>query len=393
MPKSIEAIIKPELLIWARETVGFSIQEAAKKIGVSEEKLELWENGAGLPTVSQLRKIADVYKRPLVAFYLPEPPPAVKQPHDYRRMDIEGEYSPALRIELRKAVYRRKIAMELLQELDEEIKPFDYKASINDDVTVLSEYMRGILGIPIGEQLAWKSSYQAFKSWKSAIENLDILVFQTANINKNQISLDEMRGLSISEEYLPVILINSADAVNGRIFTMFHELVHILLHNGGICDLEDYSRPIKEEQKIEFFCNNVAGLTLVPNDVLIREEIVSRKKQNSWEDYELARLANRFSVSQEVILRRLLTLDKITKDFYEEKRGELLKQYGKRKPSENSGGPPYYRLVLRNNGIAYTKLVLDAYYRDCITISQVSNYLGAKLKHFKSIEDALIYSS
>lgn len=395
MVKSIEAIVKPELLTWARESIGLQPVVAAKKIGVDVEKLESWENGENRPTIAQLRKAANAYKRPLVAFYLPKPPIALEPLRDYRRIGEieEREYSPALRLELRKARHRREVAIDILQELDEEIPLFEEKASIHDDPDVLSNRIRDLLGISIEEQFQWETRYQALNSWKNAVENSGSLVFQTASTVDSRIKLKEMRGVLMSEEHLPVILINSADAVNGKIFTLLHEFVHLLLHSGGVCDLEDYRNPVTDEERIEAFCNRVTGAALVPQDCLLSERIVSAQgKEATWTDYDLSRLASRFSVSKEVILRRFLILGRTTKDFYEKKRKEFLEQYEQyRNRKKSSGGPAYFRLVMRNNGLAYTKLVLEAYYQDYITMSEVSDYLGMKLKHFKKIEDEVMY--
>jgi len=64
----VEALVKPELLRWGRETAGLTIEAAAKKITVTPERLLSWENGHSRPSIPQLRKMADVYKRPLAAF-------------------------------------------------------------------------------------------------------------------------------------------------------------------------------------------------------------------------------------------------------------------------------------------------------------------------------------
>ncbi len=69
MARSIEALVKPELLIWGRETAGLSWEVAAQKIGVGMERLVKWECGTERPTVAKLRDDARVYKRPTAAFY------------------------------------------------------------------------------------------------------------------------------------------------------------------------------------------------------------------------------------------------------------------------------------------------------------------------------------
>lgn len=81
MGKIVRALVEPDMLVWARESAGYSIEAAARKIGVPLERLHGWENEKvkNLPTLNQLRKMASVYKRPLSAFYLSEwPPPSWK---------------------------------------------------------------------------------------------------------------------------------------------------------------------------------------------------------------------------------------------------------------------------------------------------------------------------
>jgi len=106
MTASVKAIIKPEILVWARTSAGYrDLDEAATKVGVKPEKLAAWESGSDSPTVVQLRKVAGVYKRPIAVFYLPNVPKGVDVLHDFRTVygGKAGEYSPALRFEIRRA--------------------------------------------------------------------------------------------------------------------------------------------------------------------------------------------------------------------------------------------------------------------------------------------------
>ena len=120
---------------------------------------------------------------------------------------------------------------------------------------------------------------------------------------------EEARGFSISEKRFPVIVVNSGDAHGARIFTLLHEFTHILLDTGGICDLEEYSQAHTLEQNIEKFCNRVAGAALVPASLLEAHVIAQRHgRYLEWEDEEIWNLSIEFSVSEEVIVRRLLIL-------------------------------------------------------------------------------------
>jgi len=72
---SVKAKVKPELLRWARESAGYSVTEAARKLSkLAPERLEQWESGEDQPTIARLRHMARVYRRPLSVFYLPEVP-------------------------------------------------------------------------------------------------------------------------------------------------------------------------------------------------------------------------------------------------------------------------------------------------------------------------------
>ena len=121
MARSVEALVNADILRWARDSAGFNLDDAAEKIGVSSDKLSLWEEGEARPTIKQLFKLSSVYKRPATAFYLSKVPqqPTLQYQGDYRRLPgiAEDKKSPSLVFALRRAEYRRRIAIELYQEL------------------------------------------------------------------------------------------------------------------------------------------------------------------------------------------------------------------------------------------------------------------------------------
>src|SRR5947209_395540 len=101
-----EAFVKPELLAWAREDAGLTLEAAATRIGVKPDRLQACEQGVGRLTVIQLRALSNAYKRPLAFFYLPQPPPKTVTLRDFRRLpdeEVESE-SPKLRLEIRRAM-------------------------------------------------------------------------------------------------------------------------------------------------------------------------------------------------------------------------------------------------------------------------------------------------
>jgi Zn-dependent peptidase ImmA (M78 family) len=182
-------------------------------------------------------------------------------------------------------------------------------------------------------------------------------VFQTTDVE-----LDEMRGFSLSERQLPVIVLNAKDHARARIFTLMHEFAHVMLDSGGVCHPERVAQHARtQDERVEVFCNHVAGALLVPRDALLRDlRLAVQPNNREWPDPIITAVAESFAVSREVVLRRLLILGRTTEAFYERKRREYRAQYAEiaarareRAREREGGGPPIYRIALRDNGRQY----------------------------------------
>ena len=390
MAKRVEARVSPALLVWARESIALSTAEAARKLGVKVDRLEKWESGASRPTVKQLRKAAAVYKRPFAAFYLPEPPEEPEQIRDFRRLPegIAQAMPSGLAFEIRKAYVRRDIAIELADSLEEPVAPFAKKASLTDSIPELAGEMRALLGVSLEQQFGWKDSWDALNAWKAAIEELGVLVFQVSRI-----PLEVMRGFSICEEQFPVIALNPNDAPRGRIFTLFHELGHLLLQGGGLCNPRAERSLFLKRPGEESFCNRLAAEILAPAGSLLGQSILKNKDSRSeWDDYEFRRLADTYFVSPEMMVIRLRGLGRISEEVCDEQL-RCMRQERLVKPKPKSqGGPSQEVRCVSGNGLAYVRLVLSAYHKATITASDVSDYLGIRLKHLPKVEDRMALS-
>lgn len=392
---TVRALIKPELLVWARETTGLSVREAAAKITQPQHRLESWEKGESKPTIKQLEKIARAYKRPFEVFYLPEPPKDF-QPlqHDFRRLpgQVAGLQSPELRYEIRRAHTRREVALQLYEGTDDTPTRFSLEATLNDDPEAVGRAIRSSLGTD--KHPNWGSAYDSFNFWRSKLENAGILVFQAQKIER-----EEMRGFSINNRPLPVIVLNIKDSPPARTFTMVHELVHLMLREGGLCDLteERLKRP-PEMMRTERFCNVVAGATLVPRTALLSDPRIKSKgdKRSSWSDDELRPIAKRFGVSPLALLRRLLICERTSEAFYREKHEESEKrnsdQQNNNEGRGDGGFAPPDRIAVSTAGPFFVRLVLTNYRQDAITASAVSDFLAVRLKWLNKIEAAVLGS-
>jgi Zn-dependent peptidase ImmA (M78 family) len=378
-----EANPTPAVLVWARESAGLDTDVAAKKCGISAERLQAWESGTQRPTYAQLRKLGAIYKRPLAAFYLSEPPQRFEAMHDFRRMSdtTNVSQSPELTIEIRRARDRREWALELLTDLEEEVPNLDAVVALQQDAEETSEQVRRLFGVTLESQSTWRTDYEAFRQWRLLIEKAGILTFQA-----NDVDLAEARGFSIAERPLPVAVVNIKDAPRGRIFTLLHEVAHIFLSDGGICDLHEFGTD--SASRVEAYCNRVAGAILFPKTALLASETVKKhpKGHAEWSDIELGELSRQFGGSREAALVRLLTLRLTTRQFYEEKRDVFLAQYAEQRKRKKEGFAPPHEVALTSAGPTFTSLVVEGFNRERITASDVSDYLQVRLKHLSEIQ-------
>lgn len=393
MGSSPKVEVEKRILLWARETSGLDIPTVASKVGTKPARVREWEDGRSQPTIKQLRKLARAYMRPVGLFFLPELPEDPESIKDFRKIPDEfaEEMSPALRFEIRLARDRRDEALELMSDLDEEPPTIRRRFRFHDDPDQVAAELRQLLGVSIDEQTRCRTKYEAFKSWQRAIEEKGILVFQTGVLRNLIVLPKEARGFSVAEQPYPVIVVNGKDHHSARCFTLIHELTHILLDDGGLCDLHNPFRVVSETDRTEVFCNRVAGSTLVPADTLIGTEVVRDHGSHSeWADDELATLARMFWVSWEVILRRLLILGRTTNSFYNRWRHERDDLFpGPEVPGTTEIKIPAPVRVIMRNGRLFPTLVLRALRDRRITSFEASDILGTGPHRLGDIEGAL----
>lgn len=374
--------INPVVLKWARKSVQLSESEAAGHIGVKIEVLIGWEDGSLMPSYPQLRKIGAAYKRSTGVFFLTSVPQDPPLPKDFRVLPQEQPIplSSSTIIEIRRAQRQRLYAIELAKGINEPIKPFSWKISLQDDPEKIGNHWRARFLKISDQNQPFTTEYTAFRFWRRSIERHQVLVFQTSLE-----SLDEFRGVAIFDVQIPTILLNTKDSVRGRIFSLLHEFCHLLLHTSGIGNMEA-TEGRDENSKVEVFCNAFAGACLVPTDELLNKEIIKKSSSsNPLSIEEVSKIAKQFQVSWEVILRRLLFVGKISANYYKGKREEIA-SYFNNKTKEDKGFAEHVTKVHSQNGEFYSRLVLENYYTGNITSSEVSEYLRLKFGHIGRVE-------
>jgi Zn-dependent peptidase ImmA (M78 family) len=144
-----------------------------------------------------------------------------------------------------------------------------------------------------------------------------ILVFQASHV-----SVTDMRA-ALPDKFAPIALLNSKDAESAKIFTMIHEVAHLLLGTSTLTGgTSDDFEPTPNDA-IEKFCNRFASEVLMPREDIIRR--VPRNWKNN-DDEVLWNLAKTYCVSRSVVAYRLVECDLATATYLRDKWPTAIKE-------------------------------------------------------------------
>lgn len=371
MPQTTKIEVNPNVLQWARTEAGYEPAEIADKLGIKPSRYENWEsNGKEIP-LGILKRIANYYKRQLAVFMLPEAPPKLQKPKDFRNLALsQAGLSPETLLAMRRAQRYLEIAREITGEnyWHEQYEWITETESIvKKDNTVVNDellgWLRAKLKIDIESQTKFRDYKAAFKQWRNSIETeLGIFIFHFPMPDK------ELDGFCYAGKAPPyAIVINSKSRDPRKIFTLFHEFAHILKHQSGIC-LPDLS---SEEQDIEFECNDFSGKFLIPDSHVYPADNLE----------ELTTLGRTFKVSREVYLRRNLERNFISRNQFFTLLKEIRTQVftpGKKK----KGGPVKPTIMSKSvRGEMFYNMIMNAVYDNKIDYSAASDALNLSVNY------------
>jgi Zn-dependent peptidase ImmA (M78 family)/transcriptional regulator with XRE-family HTH domain len=378
--------INHAVLRWAREESGFSLERVARRLGVKEERVRTWEKGERQPTQRQTEELARFLRRPLGVFFLPRPPQVPPLGGEYRRLPgVEpGRESPELRITLRQMLIRRENALNLMNELGEPISPLILRARLSEPPATVGARLRAAVRVLVETQLAWPNEWRAWASWRAAVEDLGVFVFLFPGV-----SIGEARGLAILRTPFPVVAINSKDIPEARAFTLFHELVHIMLAAGNeeVPAIRE-RRSSAEWTVVERFAEAAASHALIPEDVL--ERFVSSRNAGDpiWDITQVRGLAKRFRITPLAMATRLRESGHMTWPKYRAWRAAWDALVATLPPRRGGISTPVEK-ALNRAGRPFAALVVEALTANRITSLDAARYLDLKFEHFEKLTTQL----
>ena len=382
--------INPDILKWARERSGYTVEAIAKFLKKKVSIVNNWESGERAPTYVQLEKLADKYKRPIAIFFFPKPPeePNIAENLALRSSD-NTPLEPRIHILLRQAYARQLSLMELnLGTNPSERKIFrDLQAHPTNMATELAEQARTYLNISVDIQAGWKTAAEALENWRDHIEETGVFVFKEAFQD------DSVDGFCLIHDEFPLIYLNNSRPPVRQIFSLFHELAHLLLGENGITRSNTFHGGIFRggtTQKIEDFCDQFAGEFLVPpNDFENRLNFFP-----NYNDKTIEELAHYYKVSRPVILLKLVKKGILTQENYWQRIDQWIAEYKyqiqEKTGGKTSSGGSYYNTRATYLGYRFMELAFGKYRDGHCSVEQLAEHLNVKVKHLPQLEDCLL---
>lgn len=358
-----EICVSSKVIEYLVKSSGYTEDEIARKMVLDPILIRNFVEGKGNFTITQIRKLAEILKRPLVSFFIDEKdiPPEVPMPTDYR-INRDERLSPNILLAKRRSYY----LISNLKELTEK-KSYIPEFEKRIPAAKLANEFRYFLKIEI-EKTKNKSPKELLNLYKNLIEDkLSIPVIEYP------FNSTGVRAFSIHSD-LSLIVLNEDDISTVKLFSLFHEICHLLKNTDGICSIEFEYRL----KGAETYCNNFSAEFLVPvNDLKNKMKKFGRIDENAIQE-----LSKYYGVSKQVIILRLLNLGLIKIDFYEE--------YKKKLESIKEERPKFLRrswemIYFNRNGKLILSTIMNAYKKDNISLTEALGILDMKSKYFGNL--------
>jgi Zn-dependent peptidase ImmA (M78 family) len=376
--------IRPEVLEWARETAGLSLDDAAHKIGFSgrdpAQRLRAIEEGDRQPSRAQLVKMANAYRRSLLTLYLAEPPPKGARGHDFRTLpQRQTEDEPLVDALLRDIRTRQGLVRSVLED-DPDTLPLPFVGSkrISDGIANVAESIQEALDFDLDTFRTARSAEQAFAYIRNKAENIGVFVMLIGNLGSHHTDLEvtAFRGFAMADPIAPFIVINDHDARRAWSFSLLHELAHLWLGATGI------SGPYGDSQ-IERFCNEVAASLLLRNRELRTLDIRLGTSVS-----EAARLITEFTksrqISRSMVAYRLFRANKISEETWKALANAFREEWLAQQQSqraiarERESGPSHYTARQHRLGKGLLSFVERSIHDGSLTPTKAAIVLGVK---------------
>ena len=377
MPKPLLVDVKPSVFKWLVSSSGWTDEEIANRLKTKHDFVKNVISGDKKPTFRQLKELSLIFKRPVAAFLLPEPKEEKPKPKDFRMLkDKTDKFDKKTLLVLRKARKLQDLCKELSGNMGQNFKPNLEKARIEESPFKFAAEYRRKLNLNEEKQRKFKTAYELFHYLRDVLEDMCVYSFQYS------MPLEDARGFVFVDSHPYVIVVNTKDTIEARLFSLMHEFGHVILRQSAI-DLPDESHAART--RIEKWCNRFSAEFLLP------KKDAKRSFQNSkhilTQGKTLDKFSRKFKVSKITLLISMKELgfikDNEFKKVLDRLKRPLETQEQKKTTSRKSPKPE--KKILSEIGNKFVSLVANNYDKEFITYTDALEYLSTKSKNFDKV--------
>ncbi len=339
----------------------------ASRLKISVEDYREFESNEHEVTVAEANRIASIYKRNWSLFLLKDAPARPNFGQDNRTANNQKAALGYLTFEaVEEAKYTLEFIVSSSEDTSNKIPQFD-RAS---DPEVMAEKFREAINVPADTNEKMPDATTALNFWIERLGQIGI------NVSSYKLGEDDkVRAFSLFKDFKATIVLNNEETEKGKLFSLMHELGHILIRNTGVCDLS--------RDNIESFCNKFASHVLIPTSRFI-ELVEKYNVSDENADDTSASIARSLKVSKLAVLTRMLENDFIKSKCYDALAAEEYKIFNIRKQQLKKGRegkkPIINPYVVRKARIGnlFLNEIFEAYHQARITPYEATRYLGFK---------------
>lgn len=234
---------------------------------------------------------------------------------------------------------------------------------------------REFFSISVWDQAEAADAKQFYVLCRKKIEDKGIFVLH------DSFPEEDGSGFCLSDRKNPVIVVNTKRQTRGRrLFTLIHELAHVLAGQSGISD------PFVRTNQIERACNQFAAAFLVPSsyvDTLLNGVVLDRDPDLD----AVAKAARRLRISQQAAVLRLEELGRFDEGSHD-KWKKAVEALGNPDFSEKGGGsggpPPQEKVKLAKYGFRFARAFGRLLEKDTLSEIEIYRHTGLKPKYQRS---------
>jgi Zn-dependent peptidase ImmA (M78 family)/DNA-binding XRE family transcriptional regulator len=347
-----------------RKVRGFNQKAVYQSIPLSRQAYSNIENGKSEPKTSTLIKIAQVLNKDIQDFLV--------EPINFRTMRFRTNKIITEKEKMKKEEILLNLSFWLqnynfLEKLLNEKIDFIFDKNNITDPLVLAKKVR--------EKLKLDNIEPIFDICGLA-DNISVKIFLF------KYELVKFFGFSLGkQDNGPVIAVNTNEkiSIERQIFTIAHELGHLLMHK------DSYNSELFEEnQKEEIEADQFAAHFLLPNDGFLKE--LKKVSGLHWID-QILHIKRIYKISYKTVLRRLIELNYADKDIYKEFAIAYQKKYYQNLKDHFEPNSIEPDKLLKSDFMSerLNRLVRKTYENGLITINRASEILNISLNEMKEL--------